>query len=384
MTGACLECATRARLLAQLAGHIQNRADTDRHPLTGMLRLSQAELLEALGLPRPRIRDELKRARVQAAHDIEPRADGASVCHHDEENYPERLRDLGLELPHALFVTGTVSRLRELTDQEGRQVAIVGTRRPTSEGRFAAEEIGAALGVAGVPVISGMAFGIDAAAHTGACAAGGPVIAVLGSGADTPSPKTNTPLYKRIRQNGIVISEMPWGCTPRPWMFPARNRLMAALAYMTVVVEAADRSGSLITARFAEEIDRTIGVLPGSPQSHMSKGTNRLLRETPAAVVRGPADILDDLYGAGGADRLYQERRLPEDPASAAILKAVKSGAPLETVRARIGLTPRELRTRLARLEGDGWIRPVGLGGYAPVAGGATLESRLGLEEAET
>jgi DNA processing protein len=179
------------------------------------------------------------------------------------------------------------------------------------------------------------------------------------------------------------VSEMPWGQKPAPWTFPARNRIMAALAYMTVVVEAAEQSGSLITATFAENLGRTLGVVPGSVRSEVSRGTNRLLRDTPVAVVRSAADVLDDLYGAGGAERLIAAADEPSDPVSAAILKAIRRGSALEEVRLKQGLEPRELRTRLARLESAGWIRPVGLGGYAAV-GGRTAEPSLEAEEETT
>jgi DNA processing protein len=383
MTSACLECATYARVLGLLVGRIQKRADTDRYPLTGLLALSQADLLSAVGVTGGFARDLQKRARDMAAVDVTPRGDAGSVCTHDRENYPERLRDLGADHPRALFYTGPFERFRELTSDEGRQVAIVGTRRPSAEGAYFAEELGATLARSGVTVISGMAFGIDRAAHTGACSTGRPALVVLGSGADNPTPKANSALYERLVATGTAVSEMPWGQKPAPWTFPARNRIMAALAYMTVVVEAAEQSGSLITATCAENLGRTLAVVPGSVRSEMSRGTNRLLRDTPAAVVRGAADVLDDLYGAGGAERLLTAADEPSDPISAAILRAIRRGSALEDVRLRQGIEPRELRTRLARLEGDGWIRPVGLGGYAAV-GGRTPEPSLGGEDEET
>src|SRR4051794_35587349 len=110
MTSACIECATRARVIAQLSGLIQKRANTDHYPLTGMLRLEQGELFRALGVPAGRAISEVRRARTAAERDIAPRDDGGSVCHHDVDNYPARLRDLGRELPHALFFTGPVER----------------------------------------------------------------------------------------------------------------------------------------------------------------------------------------------------------------------------------------------------------------------------------
>ena len=368
MTSACIKCATHARMLGLLAGRIQKRADTDRHPLTGLLRLSANELCDALAVRGGYSRDLRRQAREQAALDIAPRDDGGSVCAHDDDAYPERLRQLGAEQPRVVFYTGPSRRFRELTSADGLQVAIVGTRRPTSQGAACAEQLGADLARAGVPVISGLAFGIDKAAHVGACGANGPVLAVLGSGADTASPKTNRWLYERVRDSGCVVSEMPWGQSPLPWTFPARNRIMAALAYMTVVVEAAYVSGSLITADFANDYDRLVGAVPGSIYSDMSSGTNRLLRENRATTVRGAADVLDELYGAGGAERFYVEPPLPEDRASAALLDAITTGVALEDVRASEGLSPRDMRTRLARLESEGWIRSVGLGGYARVA----------------
>jgi DNA processing protein len=176
---------------------------------------------------------------------------------------------------------------------------------------------------------------------------------------------------------------MPWGQSAFPWTFPARNRIMAALAHMTVVVEAAYVSGSLITADFANDYGRLVGAVPGSIYSDLSSGTNRLLRENRATAIRGAADVLDELYGAGGAERYYVEPPVPSDAASAALLEAVTVGAALEDVRASEGLSPRDMRTKLARLESDGWIRPVGLGGYARVAR-RTAEPSLGDEDEQT
>jgi DNA processing protein len=376
---ACLACATHARVLGMLAGRIQKRADTDRYPLTGLVQLTQDELFDALQVNAGYAQRVRRDARAAATEDIAERDDRGCVCVHDAD-YPERLHELGPQKPRVVFYTGPLTRFRTLTSGQGRQVAIVGTRRPTPQGRHFAEELGAALGRAGVPVISGLAFGIDKAAHMGACAAHGPVLAVLGSGADRASPVSNHLLYERVRETGVVVSEMPWGQSPFPWTFPARNRIMAALALMTVVVEAAGVSGSLITADFANDYGRLLGAVPGSVYSKVSEGTNRLLRDNRATVIRGAPDVLDEIYGVGGAERFYVEPPLPTDEAAVALLDAITVGRPLEEVRAGAGITPREMRTKLAQLEADGWIRSVGLGGYARTGTGGTAEPSLDAE----
>ena len=177
-------------------------------------------------------------------------------------------------------------------------MTVVGSRRATGYGRQVARDLSRELSTAGMIVVSGLAFGIDACAHRGALDAGGPTIAVLGCGPDTSYPAAHRSLWGRIAETGAVISELPPGSTPWRWSFPARNRVMAALAGMTVVVEAAARSGSLITADLAAELGRDLGAVPGPVTSRASAGPNELLAGG-ACVVRDAQDVLDAMLGAG-------------------------------------------------------------------------------------
>ncbi|MGD8376505.1 MAG: DNA-processing protein DprA, partial [Acidobacteriota bacterium] len=174
--------------------------------------------------------------------------------------------------PVALYLRG------ELTDRDLESIAIVGPRRPTTYGRMVAEELAGDLAVAGVTVVSGLAEGVDAAAHAGALASGGRTVAFLGSGLDHPYPRANRRLRERIPQSGAVISEFPLGTEPRAWHFPQRNRLIAGLSRGTVVVEAARKSGALITAEHAMELGREVFAVPGPVTSDRSEGTLALIR----------------------------------------------------------------------------------------------------------
>ncbi len=176
-------------------------------------------------------------------------------------------------------------------------MTIVGARRATSYGREVARELGRELAAAGMVVVSGLAFGIDACAHRGALDAGR-TIAVLGCGPDIAYPAAHRSLWRQICEKGLVISELPPGAAPWRWTFPARNRIMAALAGMTVVVEAAARSGSLITADLAADLGRDLGAVPGPVTSRASAGPNNLLAGG-ACVVRDAQDVLDAMLGAG-------------------------------------------------------------------------------------
>ncbi|MSV45896.1 MAG: DNA-protecting protein DprA, partial [Actinobacteria bacterium] len=196
------------------------------------------------------------------------------------------------------------------------------------DGLELARELGRTLSLCDVAVISGMALGIDSAAHEGALAAGAQTIAVLACGPERAYPARRKQLHSELAQRAAVVSELPPGTVPYRWAFPARNRIIAALAQMTVVVEAAERSGSLITAEIAADLGRSVGAVPGHPGSWHSSGANSLLRDG-AHLVRDARDILDDLYGAGvvGADRA---RPLPLPAGLSAdhqaVIRAVESG----------------------------------------------------------
>jgi DNA processing protein len=294
----------------------------------------------------------------------------AATCRHDAA-FPARLHDLS-DVPGALFVAaeedplGRLARLAGGTTADGPPaVAVVGTRRASAEGNEIARGLGRGLAAAGIGVVSGMALGIDSAAHAGALDAGAPTVAVLAAGADVPYPASKRSLYRRIVQHGCVVSEMPPGFTPMRWCFPARNRIIAALGQTTVVVEAAERSGSLITAEIAADIGRDIAAVPGPVVSWRSAGANALLRDG-ATLVRGTADVLDLVVGVEHHHAMDPAGGL--EPRLASLVRAVAGGR--DTVGALCG-APDQAQSTLAaltELELLGRLRRVAGGRYVVVA----------------
>jgi DNA processing protein len=291
-----------------------------------------------------------------------------AVCTH-HERFPPLLRDL-VDAPRAIFFRGDPRDLNTLSEEPA--VAVVGSRRPSPYGLEMAGALGRGLAVAGVTVVSGLALGIDAAAHRGCGEAGGFPVAVLAGGPDIPYPPSNRRIYRDVARMGLVLSEMPPGQRAFRWSFPARNRLMAGLAGMTVVVEAANPSGSLITAEFAQELGRIVGAVPGRVTARMAAGSNALLRDG-AAVIRGVEDVLDDLLGVGAGARagaVAERRRAALAPELARVLEAVEAGEGIGAVAAAAGISAREARVALARLEADGLVVRGPLGSYERAAGG--------------
>ena len=357
--GACPECLRRAWLLAALAPYIEKVATGEagsRSP--ELLRLANEDLVAVAA---PRVAGQLL-ANVAALSEPRLRAalEGAgcwACCRHDGL-YPEPLRDAA-DAPWALIGRGEFGLLAGL--EPFQTVTVVGARRATSYGREVARELGRELAAAGMVVVSGLAFGIDACAHRGALDAG-PTIAVLGCGPDIAYPATHRSLWRRICEVGLVLSELPPGTTPWRWTFPARNRIMAALAGMTVVVEAATRSGSLITTDLAADLGRDLGAVPGPVTSRASAGPNSLLASG-AHVVRDAQDVLDAMLGPG---RLPAARPEPSlEPDLAAALASVEAGeSTCDGVAATSGLSGAAAAAALARLELLGYLTVSGTGIY--------------------
>ncbi len=203
-----------------------------------------------------------------------------------DETYPRALRSLA-KPPPILYLRGDYRERDELA------MAIVGTRRCTPYGRMVAEQLAKGLSERGFTIVSGMALGIDTAAHRGALASGGRTIAVLGSGFENVYPRENAGLMKRIITSGAVLSEFPLQALPERWNFPQRNRIISGLARGVVVVEAPERSGALITARLALEQGREVFAIPGRITDEASRGANRLLREG-AKLVGEVEDMLEE------------------------------------------------------------------------------------------
>ena len=288
MIDACAGCLRRADLIAALAGHIdvEWRLRRGRPRLLG---LPDEALLAWAGEPAAAQRYE--RFVVELALDRLAAAGLGAICG-CSVRFPERLRELP-DPPAVLHVLGDAALLDVV-----ESVAVVGARRASSYGLEMARSLVRGLAAADVPVVSGMAMGIDSAAHAAALDAGGRTVAVLGCGADRPYPASSRMLHRRIAAEGCVVSELPPGEPPRRWTFPARNRIIAALGAGTVVVEGNERSGSLITSDFAMELGRFVGAMPG-PLTSRGSGGPHLLIKTGAELVRDGADVLDLLFGAG-------------------------------------------------------------------------------------
>jgi DNA processing protein len=205
----------------------------------------------------------------------------------EDKEYPDQLREI-FDPPSLLYVKGQIKK------EDEHSVAIVGTRHPTRYGKLTAERLAFELGALGVTVVSGMARGIDTFSHEGALSVGGRSIAVFGSGLDVVYPPENREIMEKIIDNGAIISEFPMGTRPEKQNFPVRNRIISGLSLGTVVVEAASKSGSLITARLALEQGREVFAVPGSIASDKSRGTNNLLK-LGAKLVEGVDDIIEEL-----------------------------------------------------------------------------------------
>jgi len=211
---------------------------------------------------------------------------GAEIIPVDSPDYPENLRNI-YDPPLVLYVWGDLRAAEQA-------IAVVGARRPTYYGKQQAEKLAGGLAMAGWTIVAGLARGIDASAHEGALAAGGRTVAVLGSGLLKVYPPENRRLAEQIAESGAVVSEFPMTAKPDPWNFPRRNRVISGLSRGVVVVEAAAGSGSLITASWATEQNRTVFAVPGRVDNPLSEGCHRLIRDG-AVLARSAADVLDEL-----------------------------------------------------------------------------------------
>ncbi len=360
---ACAACLRRTWLLRDLAGAIE--IARNRHQaLPDLLALPDRTLTRAL-IP-DRADTILRRVRTldaQTLRDAYAAAGLHAICRHDP-GYPASLRDGGAP-PAVLGARGDLA----LLCGDGEAIAIVGTRRCSADGAEVARGLGRGLAVAGVSVVSGMALGIDSAAHEGALSAGGATIAVLAGGADVTYPARKRRLYDDIAGLGLVVAELPPGTRPHRWMFPARNRIIAALSGATIVVEAAQRSGSLITAELALEAGRDVGAVPGPVLSWRSAGTNALLRDG-AVVIRDAADAVELALGVDAAARVATvDVRLAGLPAQLCALLHRITGAHA-TVDALAGDTAQldAVLCGLAELEMRGLVRRAPDGRWEPVA----------------
>jgi len=359
MIDACDACLRRTDLVAALGGVIDVQWRT------------RAARAEVLGLPDDallalarddRVRRRYADFRAPAARERIAASRLGAVCR-CAAGYPAALRALP-DPPAVLHAGGDAGLLADV-----EAAAVVGARKASPYGLEVARGLGRELAAARVPVVSGLALGVDSAAHEGALERGGPSVAVLAGGADVPYPASKRRLHGELLERGCVVSELPPGFTAFRWCFPARNRLIAALAAVCVVVEAAERSGSLITADFAAELGKPVGAVPGQVTSRLATGANALLHDG-AAVVRGGADVLDLLFSDGGASRGAGAHGggagEPLEPDLRRLLDAVEQGGgslaalastPEEASAAIHGLTELELRGLVRRGFGGRYVR---------------------------
>lgn len=282
-----------------------------------------------------------------------------------QDEWPPGLDDLGVRAPICLWVRG--GPVRPAID---RSVAVVGARASTAYGEHVAADIAAGVTERSVTVVSGGAYGIDAAAHRGALAARGPTVAVLAGGVDRLYPAGNADLLGAVERAGVIVAEVPPGGAPTRSRFLLRNRLIAAMTRGTVVVEAAWRSGALSTAAHAAALLRPVGAVPGPVTSMVSAGCHRLLRETDAVCVTDAAEVVD-LVGDVGADLAPEpsaDDRGPGpttgapppglDAREARALEAVplRAAAPPESIARTAGLSLGDTRIALAYLELAGLV----------------------------
>ncbi len=359
---ACTACLRRAWLVGSLAGHIDTAVDNAAgNRAREILALPDVELARAMA--RSDAPGFVARAESREPEEMEAavtKSGAWATCRHDDA-HPDALGDLG-DAPPALFGRGAPALLADL--DLGDTVTVVGSRRPSRYGLEMARTLARELASAGLAVVSGMAMGIDSAVHEGALEAGGRTVAVLGNGVDIAYPPRSRRLYEEIVERGVVIAELPPGTPARRWTFPARNRIMAALAAMTIVVEARERSGSLITAGMAEDLNREVGAVPGRVGASLAAGTNGLLRDG-AQLIRGGQDVLDALLGPG-ADGLLQARAGPAlEPEISSILDWIERGASSADALARASqIEPEILAGALVRLELTGYVRTDSSGRY--------------------
>ena len=274
---------------------------------------------------------------------------GVTVSLPGAVGFPSEL-SADLDPPAVVFSKGDWSAL------DGRRVAIVGTRRCTRYGRDVAFELGRDLAAAGVRVVSGLALGIDGAAHRGAlAAAGGPPVAVVGSGLDVVYPPSHRLLWEQVAGAGLLLSEAPLGARPEPWRFPVRNRVIAALAEVVVVVESAEKGGSRHTVEAAMARDRLVMAVPGSVRSAVSAYTNGLLADG-CHPVRDALDVLVAL-GLSSAPCDTTDRRDAPGVEELPVLEALGwEPATFDDLCARTGRTPGQVSVALARLQAGGWV----------------------------
>ena len=333
--------AARLRVLLERFGDLETawRADALELARAGLDRRTLASLLET-------------RKKLNLDKEVE-RARGLRLLCWDDAEYPRRLREIP-NPPPLLYLKGS------LIDSDEWSVAVVGTRRASAYGREATRMLCADLAASGVTVVSGLARGIDAAAHQAALDAGGRTLAVLACGLDQVYPPEHTRMAAEIVRRGALISEFAPGTPPESGNFPARNRIISGLTLGTLVVEAGETSGALITAALAAEQGRQVFAVPGGILARTSRGSNRLLQDG-AMLVQSAEDVLEAL----NLTRIHQHSEaratLPSDPTESLLLARLSADPKhIDELRAECSLPISQVSSTLAMMELKGMVRQVG------------------------
>lgn len=271
----------------------------------------------------------------------------------EDQAYPRHLKEID-QPPPVLFVKG------ELQTEDEWAVAIVGTRRVTGYGRQVAEEIARVLAQNQVTIVSGLARGVDAIAHQAALQAGGRSIAVLGSGVDVIYPSEHRRLAHRLVETGALISDYPPGTPPEAGNFPPRNRIISGLSLAVIVIEAGERSGALITARFAADQGRDVFAVPGNIYAAQSKGTNRLIQQG-AQPLLTPEDVLAALDLTFISEQRAARSFLPVDPVEEVLLNQLtQEPCHIDELSRAVKIPVAEISASLTLMELKGMVRQVG------------------------
>ena len=278
-----------------------------------------------------------------------------------DELYPQKLLNI-YDRPPFIYVRGNLNK-------DDINIAIVGSRQASTYGKYTTERISRELALKGLTIVSGMARGIDSTAHRGAITAHGRTIAVLGSGLDVIYPPENKKLFSDIIENGAVISEFPLGTPPRSANFPARNRIISGMSYGVVIVEAGEKSGSLITARLALEQGREVFAVPGSIDSAGSRGTNKLIKQG-AKLIENIDDILEEIMpqieitsalkpaSNSGFEKIANKHHEALNEFDRKIFDSVSSGRiHIDDLISSTGLSSADLLSALTKMELDGIIQ---------------------------
>jgi DNA processing protein len=286
---------------------------------------------------------------------------GISVVISDEDNYPNRLKEID-QPPPVLYIRGAI------IEDDFWAVAIVGTRRVTAYGRQVTDELATYLAQNGITVISGMARGVDAIAHQAAIRAGGRTIAVLGCGVDRIYPPEHRNLSDQIINQGAMLSDYAPGTPPDSSNFPPRNRIISGLSMAVVVVEAAEASGALITASFAGDQGRDVFAVPGNIFAPQSKGTNRLIQQGAHPLLSG-RDLLDNLNLTRVNEQRSVRHAMPTDTTEANVLNVLgREPIHVDEIRSQTGLPIESVSAALVMMELKGMVQQVGGMNYIAVS----------------